>query len=91
MTSAQSLSPASTIQGMWAQYKRTARYVQATILLTCVAMYFVTGGQILAAMMFFAVMQVSAVVGAAWAANFKQRQAIADARSGRLPLEGRLP
>jgi dipeptide/tripeptide permease len=72
---------------MWAQYKRTARYVQAVILLTCAAMFFVTGGQPMAVLMFFIVMQVSAFVGAAWAANLKQRQAIADARRDRLPLE----
>jgi uncharacterized membrane protein YqjE len=75
---------------MWEQYKRTARFIQAAILLTCVVVYFWTGGQLLAAITFFVVMQVGAIVGAAWGANFKRREAIAAARRGELPLERNL-
>jgi hypothetical protein len=66
---------------MWEQYKKTARYMQAFILLACVAIYFTTG-QWMAVLIFFFMMQVSAFLGAAWGARIKERANEASRRRG---------
>jgi chromate transport protein ChrA len=66
---------------MWEQYKKTARYMQALILLACVAIYFTTW-QWMAVLVFFVMMQVSAFLGAAWGARIKERANKAARRRG---------
>jgi len=58
---------------MWEQYKKTAKLIQPVIVIVCVAIYFMTGRQMLVAATFFVVMELGAVVGAAWGARLKRR------------------
>jgi len=71
---------------MWNQYKKTAVMTQAFIAITCVTVYFGTGRQALAALIYFAVMQVGAVLGALWASSIRARR---DRVSDALPLSRR--
>ena len=71
---------------MWEQYRRTFFGVQTVIALVAISVYIFFGHQWLHAAAFFAVMQVSAVVGAAWGARLTR---MLQRRSTRLPLEGR--
>jgi hypothetical protein len=72
---------------MWEQYKKTAKFMQAFILLACVAIYFSTGRQLMAVLIFFLVMEIGALFGAAWGARIKNRTEAAARRRGELPLE----
>jgi hypothetical protein len=74
---------------MWKQYKKTAAFMQAGIFLTCVGVYFATGRQLIAVLYFFLVMQVAAVLGAAWGASLKYRRERGAQRRDELPLERR--
>jgi hypothetical protein len=56
---------------MWQQYKRTLPFVQATILVVSVWIYLTLHHLLLVAALFFAVMQLAAVLGAIWAARLK--------------------
>lgn len=58
---------------MWEQYKKTALFMQIFILAVTVTVFFVTGRQWLPAVMLFAVMQVSGLMGAAWGARLRNR------------------
>jgi hypothetical protein len=63
--------------------------MQCLILITCVVMYFVTGDLVPAAM-YFGVMQVAAVAGAAWGASIRaRRQKATQRREDMLPLHAR--
>ena len=58
---------------MWQEYKRTARFVQPTILAISVGVYLTLHHLVLLAALFFVVMQLSAVVGAMWARRLRLR------------------
>ncbi len=75
---------------MWKQYKKTAAFMQAGILLSSVAVYFGTGWRLVPTLFFFLCMQVAAVLGAAWGASIKyRRERAAQRRDDGLPLERR--
>ncbi len=75
---------------MWNQYKRTALFMQGGIAITCIVSYFVTGGNWAAVLFFFGVMQVAALLGAAWGASIKHRkERNTQRRADRLPLNRR--
>lgn len=58
---------------MWGQYKRTLLLVQATILVVTVWVYLTAHHLLLLAALFFAVMQLGAILGAMWAHRLKQK------------------
>lgn len=75
---------------MWNQYKKTALFMQIGIALTCIVAFFATGRQWPAVLIFFAVMQLAALLGAAWGASMKYRkERNIQRRAGKLPLENR--
>jgi len=75
---------------MWKQYKKTAPFMQTGILCVSIIAYFATGRQILAALTFFAVMELGTVIGALWGYTMKFRQERASfKRQYGLPLERR--
>lgn len=75
---------------MWKQYKKTAPFMQCGILLVTICAYFATGRQLFAALVFFAVMEVAAVLGAAWGYSMTYRkQRNTEKRNASLPLQRR--
>jgi uncharacterized membrane protein YfcA len=73
---------------MWKQYKKTAPFMQVGIVAVTLFAYFMTGKQLLPALVFFAVMELGALLGAAWGQSMTSRKERANAkRSGQLPLE----
>jgi hypothetical protein len=61
---------------MWAQYQKTFLRIQAVIaIVTCLALV-ATGFRLSAALVFFAVMQVGAVLGAGWGVRLKAKVAV---------------
>lgn len=58
---------------MWSQYKRTLPFVQATILVVTVWIFLTAHHLLLLAALFFAVMQLGAILGAMWAYRLKQK------------------
>ena len=58
---------------MFEQYKKTFVGVQAVIFLVTVWMYFVCDRHIDAAAVFFVVMQIGGVMGAAWAYRLRNK------------------
>lgn len=52
---------------MWNHYKRTFWRIQIPITLITIAVYFITHGNWRNAMLFWVVMQISALIGANWA------------------------
>jgi hypothetical protein len=58
---------------MWAQYKRTFWFMQVLICLVTCGIYLTMNHLVVAAALFFVVMQVSAVVGAMWASRLKRK------------------
>jgi hypothetical protein len=61
---------------MWAQYQKTFLRIQAVIaIVTCLALV-ATGFRLSAAVVFFAVMQVGAVLGAGWGVRLKAKVAV---------------
>jgi hypothetical protein len=54
---------------MWEHYKKTFKGIQVVIWLVAAAVYVFFGRQWQPAAAFFVVMQIGAVVGAAWAAR----------------------
>jgi uncharacterized membrane protein YfcA len=69
---------------MWEQYRKTLVPFQLFILAATVTMYFITGRQLLAALVVFVVMQVGSLIGAAWGARLKRR---VGQRDDELPLQ----
>jgi hypothetical protein len=58
---------------MWQHYRKTFLVTQIIIVLLCVGAYFLARPPTLAVLFLFAMMQVFAVFGAAWAASLKRR------------------
>jgi len=58
---------------MWEQYKRTLPFMQSAIAVFTVAIYLTLHHLVLLAALFFAVMQLGAVVGARWAWRLKAK------------------
>jgi hypothetical protein len=56
---------------MWEQYKRTLPVIQSTIFLVTVGIYLTLHHLLLLAALFFVAMQLSALLGAMWAARLK--------------------
>lgn len=73
---------------MWEQYKKTAPVMQATIIAASIIIYFITGRLWFVALMFFVMMQIGALLGAAWGARLKSR---IQGASNDLPLNRRPP
>ena len=73
---------------MWQQYKRTAPFIQTAILVFSVGIYLTFHQLVLVAAMFFVVMQLGAVVGAAWAYRLKGK--LGGASFDRTPLNQRM-
>ena len=71
---------------MWEHYRKTFWPIQAMILMVSVIIYFGMDRVLPRAAIFFAIMQVGAVVGAAWA--FRLKSLILRNQS-RLPLNRR--
>ena len=71
---------------MWEQYKKTAVATQILILIVCVAMLTLLHVHPFGALVVFIAMELSAFVGAAWAARLKRKSLPTDA----LPLHGKL-
>ena len=71
---------------MWAQYKKTFWPMQALILAVALVIYFGMNHLFIRAAIFWAIMQIGGVLGAAWAARLKK---IILANSNRLPLSKR--
>jgi hypothetical protein len=57
---------------MWQHYQRTFAGMQIMIAVVTVGIYFFLGRQMAAAVMFFIVMQIGALLGAAWAARLRR-------------------
>jgi hypothetical protein len=58
---------------MWAHYRKTFWTMQLMMFLVAVAVFFATPHLWIAAGTFLVIMQLGAVVGAAWAARLKQK------------------
>ena len=71
---------------MWSQYRKTFWPTQAIILVVALAVYFGMDRFFTRAAIFWLIMQVGAVVGAAWAARLKGMIA---RNQSRLPLHKR--
>lgn len=71
---------------MWEQYVKTAKSVQVLIVIVCATMYLLLKMPALGVAVIFIAMQLSAFIGAAWAARLKRKVA------GKydLPLHGKL-
>jgi len=72
---------------MWAQYRKTFWPMQALILAVTLAIYFGLDRLLGRAVTFFVIMQISAVIGALWAARIK---ALVYRRRTELPLQRRI-
>ena len=70
---------------MWQQYRKTLVPIQLFILAASITCYFVTR-QWPVALAVFLIMEVGAVLGAAWAARLKNKM---DRANDRLPLKPR--
>jgi len=68
---------------MWEQYKKTLIGMQIVIFAVTAGIYSKFGQQITVALAFFVTMQLSAVLGAMWAARLKGRL---ERRADTLPL-----
>ena len=62
---------------MWSQYKSTSLRIQTVIAMVTCAAYFATGHRLPAAAVFFAVMQIGAVLGAMWGVRLKAKAQLA--------------
>ena len=71
---------------MWDQYRKTFKGIQLVILMVTACVYLFIGRNWLQAGVVFAVMQISAVIGALWAARLS---AIIRRRTQALPLRVR--
>jgi uncharacterized membrane protein YdjX (TVP38/TMEM64 family) len=71
---------------MWEQYKKTAMATQVLIVIVCVALLTLLQVHPFGVAVVFIAMQLSAFVGAAWAARLKRKALAPDA----LPLHGKL-
>jgi hypothetical protein len=60
---------------MWQQYKRTLTRIQIVIVLATIAVFVGMGQRWFMTVVFFAMMQVGAVVGAWWGDRLKRRLA----------------
>lgn len=69
---------------MWQHYKRTFKGMQIMIALAAIAVYLFFGHRLAMAATFYAVMQIGALAGAAWAARLKMILAAARRDSGLL-------
>jgi len=58
---------------MWQQYKRTFTKTQAVIAAATIATYFYTGHMVARSAVFFVMMQIGAVLGAAWGTRLKRK------------------
>lgn len=58
---------------MWEQYKKSAPYMQAFVVVVTAVFFFVTGRNWLAAVIIFLTMQVAALLGAWWGARIKRK------------------
>jgi uncharacterized membrane protein YfcA len=58
---------------MWEQYKKTFAKTQAVIAMVAAATYFYMGQVPARTAVFFLVMQIGAVVGAAWGVRLKRK------------------
>ena len=70
---------------MWQRYWRTFKFTQSIILTMSVVIFFAYGNA-LSALIFFALMQGFALIGAVWAARLKR---LTERSVSRLPLESR--
>jgi hypothetical protein len=57
---------------MWQHYRRTFAGMQIMIAVVAFGIYLLMGRQIVAAVTFFMVMQIGALLGAAWAARLRR-------------------
>ena len=71
---------------MWTQYRKTFWPMQAMILVVALVIYFGMDRLFSRAAIFWAIIQIGAVIGAAWAARLKK---VILANSNRLPLHKR--
>jgi hypothetical protein len=71
---------------MWEQYKKTALATQVLILIVCAAMLALLKVHPFGVIIVFISMELSAFVGAAWAARLKRKTSPSDT----LPLHGKL-
>jgi hypothetical protein len=67
---------------MWQHYQKTFAGMQIMIAVVTAGIYFFVGRQMVAALTFFIVMQIGALLGAAWAARL--RRAMEQRQSGLL-------
>jgi uncharacterized membrane protein YfcA len=58
---------------MWEHYKKTFKSVQAAIAIATVAIYFGLGHLPIVTAVFFVVMQLGSLVGAAWGARLRNK------------------
>jgi hypothetical protein len=70
---------------MWNQYRKTFAGMQVIIAIVTIGVFLLLGYSVARAAVFFAVMQLSAVIGAVWAARIR---AILVRRTNALPLKG---
>jgi hypothetical protein len=58
---------------MWDQYRKTFAGMQAFIVLVTLALFIVLGYRLAPTLVFFAAMQVSALLGAMWATRLRRK------------------
>jgi hypothetical protein len=58
---------------MWEQYKKTFAKTQAVIVVVTAATYFLMGGVAARSAVFFLMMQLGALAGAAWGVRLKKK------------------
>ncbi len=58
---------------MWEQYKKTFAKTQAVILVITAATYFLMGGMAARSAVFFLMMQIGALAGAAWGVRLRRK------------------
>ncbi|CAN5437303.1 hypothetical protein BH10PLA1_BH10PLA1_04090 [soil metagenome] len=63
---------------MWDHYKSTFATMQTTICIISVAIYFTLGHRLNVSLVFFAVMHVGSLIGAAWASRLRSKSEAAD-------------
>ncbi len=67
---------------MWKQYRKTLYPTQALILIVCGAMVIGWHMPLVGALIFFLIMQASAVIGAIWAVRIRNKVMQAQIRAG---------
>ena len=58
---------------MWRQYRKTAARIQSMIVIVVIAVYFLSRREWGTTVAVFIVMQIAAVLGAAWGARLKSK------------------